>query len=341
MGTEEHIEHIARQIMAIAGIIMYVFGSIGNILNIIIFMKWSYSRRALNINPHNRRKSNSSLYLLASSIANLVLIIYPLLIRILLDGYQYDGIENQVFIVCKLEAFILHTSDIISLTCICLTTFDRYLTTSREVHLRQMSLTREKTKLIILFVSFIIACHSIPLFIYFDLSNTGKCASHSGIYLIYYLIAFHILLHGLIPVVFLTVFGILTFKQLKLIGRINPINNLNSDKQLSRMLLLMSIAIILSSIPNCIEQIHDVWLLYNDEPESSYLFLFHMIASLLFYINPVYCFYIFYVSTPNFRKQVHKLILRKKYRHFMTGNQINLSPGNLDMTTRNLQIKKD
>jgi hypothetical protein len=85
-------------------------------------------------------------------------------------------------------------------------TFDRYLITSRKVHLRELSPGKTRTKQIIILI---------------------------------------IILHSFIPILFLTIFGMLTYRIL------------------TRMLLLMSIAIVLSSIPYCIEHIHYVIIRQN------------------------------------------------------------------------------
>src|SRR5271167_2546908 len=106
------IDIISHKLMIFAGIIMYVFGSIGNILNICVFTIWSRSKKPSNKYSHYSCRSNSSLYLLASSISNLIVILYPLFTRIMLDGYNYDINESNVIILCKFRYYILHTFDL-------------------------------------------------------------------------------------------------------------------------------------------------------------------------------------------------------------------------------------
>ncbi|CAF4213111.1 unnamed protein product, partial [Rotaria sordida] len=96
--------------------------------------------------------------------------------------------------------------------------------------------------------------------------------------------------------------------------RKNHYGMMNSDKQLSRMLLLLSLTIILSSIPYCIEQSYYVLFNENNRKQTSYLFLYHVTCSILFYTNPVFSFCIYYISTRNFRSQVHQIFFpRKKF----------------------------
>ncbi|CAF2586892.1 unnamed protein product [Rotaria sp. Silwood2] len=318
--TIDRFNTIAHKIMIIFGIIMCIFGLIGNFLNICVFAIWSRSRKKSNRYNNCNRTSNSSLYLFASSFANLIIIIYPLFTRILFDGYQYRVTKTNVIILCKLRYYILHTFDLISLTCICMATFDRYLLSSRKVRLRQMSTERQRTKLIILFIIILVGSHSIPLIIYYNVSNIGQCIIVSVRYSYYYLYVFQISLHGIIPISFLSIFGLLTFRQLRIITKHNPSNHLNGDRQLARMLLLMSIAIILSSIPNCIEQIYDVLVADDNYEYSSKFFLYHVISSILYYTNPVTSFYVFYISTPNFRIQVRNLVVNNRHTDYIIRN---------------------
>jgi hypothetical protein len=332
------IDIISYQLMIYAGIIMYILGTIGNILNIWVFTIWSRSPKRSHKHSKSGRTSNSSLYLLASSIANLLVIIYPLLTRIMFDGYQYRLTQNNVFILCKLRFYGLHTFDLISLTCICLATFDRYLISSRKVRLRELSTRRQRTKLIILFIICLIGLHSIPIAMYYDVSNTGQCSILSPIYLYYYLYVVQIFLHGIIPIIFLSIFGLLTFKQLK---KIKPrhrrrTGHISSDKQLSRMLLLMSIAIILSSIPYCIEQCFNVMFIRDERLKSSYFFLYHVISHLLYYTNPVTSFYIYYISTPNFRIQVQKIVCCIRHNHYVVYYQVKAVTSSHSTSVNNL-----
>ena len=104
--------------------------------------------------------------------------------------------------LCKLRYYCLHTFDLISLACLCMATFDRYLISSREVRLRQMSATKRGTKLIILLIICLIGIHSIPIGISYTASVSGQCFVNSTIYTYYYRYVFQIILHGIIPMIF-------------------------------------------------------------------------------------------------------------------------------------------
>ena len=266
-------------------------------------------------NNPQQRISNSPFYLLAASCANFIEILYPLLTRIVFDGFQNPKtVNNQVF-TCQLRYYVIHTTDLISLACICMATLDRYFISSREVRLRQLSATICQTKIIILIIILLIGFHNIPVGIYYEVSESGDCMISSRIYSYYYLCVIQIFLHGIFPICFLSIFGGLTYKQLKTIQPINIQVNLNIDKQLSRMLLLLCIAILISSVPYCIQNIYSASVNEFNHPLLSYSLLFYYISVMLFFTNAVLSFYIFFFSTPNFRHQVKK-ILRCKVSSF-------------------------
>lgn len=318
----------ANQLMIISGIIMIILGSIGNLLNIYVFFIWSFSRSSVGMHHHRLNQANNSpLYLFVSSIANLIIVLYSLLTRVLFDGFNYSISPSNAIPLCKFRFFTLHTFDLISIICFCLATFDRYLITSRSVQLRQRSTTRKKTILIILSIILFFSLHSIPIGIYFRVTDEGVCVLDDVIYSYYYLFVFQVTLRGLIPIIILLIVGPLTYRNLRLLQRQSH-GHLNHDKQMSRMLILMSFAIIVSSIPYCIEQVYYSMFSHNNSQQSPIVFLLHVISSILFYTTPVFSFYIYFLSTPNFRHQIQKIFRHDQHIHPIAHQQTNLSTSN-------------
>ena len=306
------IEEIAYKLLIVLGILVYVFGLIGNILNIFVFTAWCRPSRKVHAHLHNPINhdgtSNSPLYLLVSACANFIIIIYPVLTRIEYDGFRRPKTPGNELVTCKLRFYVLHTGDLISLSCICLATLDRYLISSRQARLRQLSLSRRKTQLLILFLILFIGIHNIPIAIYYRASIYGDCEISSNIYLYYYLFVIQIFLHGVLPISFISIFGILTYTQLKHIHhQTGNHRNFSGDKQLSRMLLLLCIAILISSVPYCAQNLYAVITQDFTTKIASFVLLFYYIAAILFFTNSTLSFYIFFLSTPNFRKQLKKI----------------------------------
>jgi hypothetical protein len=88
--------NISSAINRYFSIFIFLFGTIGNILNILVL-----SQRPIRINP-------CSLFFLISSIANLIAILSGLTTR-MLSGWALD-LTNTVDWLCKFRAFILFVS---------------------------------------------------------------------------------------------------------------------------------------------------------------------------------------------------------------------------------------
>jgi hypothetical protein len=122
-----------------------------------------------------------------------------------------------------------------------------------------------------------------------------------------------------------------------MVNRTNNNGHLNIDKQLSKMLLYQCAALVFSYIPYCIENIYFAKFVNRSIYPTSFNLLFHIIAIILFYVNPVASFYIFYISTPNFRHEIHKIILCKRHHHIMN-NQVHTGIAVVDVTGTNTLI---
>ena len=317
------LDLISHQLMIGVGIVMYILGIVGNGLNICVFTIWSFPRRTTaETAPNNTRTGNSSIYLLTTSVANFFLTFYPLLIRILVDGYGRSVTDQNSFLLCKFRYYILQTMLLISLICTCLATFDRYLITSRNVRLRQLSATRTTTMKIVLFVIGFSSLHSIPIAVYYKKSLTGDCTIVSLAYANYYLYFVIVFLYGVFPIIFLAIFGRLTYKQIRQLKQTTRHGHLSIDKQISRMLLFSCIALVFSYIPYCIQNIYFARFVNLSVPVTSFDLLFRIVTIILFYMNPVMNFYILYFSTPNFRHQVKQILRCKPWKTTAVQNQI-------------------
>ena len=76
-----------------------------------------------------------------------------------------------------------------------------------------------ETKKIIFWFTLLLALHSIPLLVYWEITNKGICFILDPIYSNYFIFSFQIILHGIIPITFLSIFGVLIYTQLKTIQK--------------------------------------------------------------------------------------------------------------------------
>ena len=157
--------NISSQINCYFSIFLFIFGIVGNILNILVL-----SQRALRSNP-------CAWLFLISSFVNLVTIFSGLTTRII-SNWTID-ITDTVRWLCKLRVFTLYTSRTIATWLIMLATIDRWLLSCSDVRRRQWSSLKhaQQGTIIIILVSF---CLYLPVFYCYEanLINTPlKCYS--------------------------------------------------------------------------------------------------------------------------------------------------------------------
>jgi hypothetical protein len=121
-------------------IAIFIFGTIGNILNCLIL-----SQATLRSNP-------CALFFLVSSIAHLSFIYSGLTTR-MLSGWA-DDLTNTIGWLCKLRGFVLYTSRTVALWLIALATVDRWLSSHSNARYRQMSTVKNAYRSMILILSF-------------------------------------------------------------------------------------------------------------------------------------------------------------------------------------------
>ncbi len=106
-------------------IFIFLFGTIGNLLNCLVL-----SRPSLRSNP-------CVFLFLASSIANIISITFGLTTRIL-SGWYMDITDSNSY-VCKFRAFVMFVSRTIAFWLITLATVDRWYSSCKKHQRRQMS----------------------------------------------------------------------------------------------------------------------------------------------------------------------------------------------------------
>jgi hypothetical protein len=136
IATLSYVSSILNRYFAIA---IFIFGTIGNILNCLIF-----SQRNLRSNP-------CSLFFLVSSIANLSYIYTGLTTR-MLTGWAID-LTATIGWLCKLRTFVLYTSRTVALWLIALAAADRWLSSHVNARYRQMSTVKNAYRSMILILS--------------------------------------------------------------------------------------------------------------------------------------------------------------------------------------------
>jgi hypothetical protein len=208
------------------GFFLFIIGTIGNVLNIIIFTSLK-----------TFRETSTAFYLRVTSGVNIFQLIVGLLTRILITGYNIDPTKTSEFL-CKARIFTLTTTMLISFTCKCFAVIDQYLSlTNRWRHLCNVKVAI----CLVIFSSLLWCLHGISFAILegvYPVSSTNQtsCSIANPIFNIYTSRFLLPVVLGLLPLFIRIIFGLLAFINVRsLKNRRAPIVRLERDKQLTAM----------------------------------------------------------------------------------------------------------
>ncbi|CAF1016389.1 unnamed protein product [Rotaria sp. Silwood1] len=283
-------------------IIVFCFGTIGNILNILILSQRSF-------------RSNSCTWLfLISSYANLISILFGLTTRIK-SGWNYDFTYTNRHL-CKIRAFIVFTSRTIAFWLITLATINRWASSCVNVNYRRMSTLKRSQQgtIIIILISFLLY---LQMFYCYDANQINvplQCYGKS-------ILCRHLtdLTYGFIsilcPLLFMFIFGIMTILNvrqsqrrtsnfiLKTIIQNNPRIFDDQHKRLKKksehnLLLILFIQILLLTLltlPQAIQKIYSTIIQKNslnslDKTIHDFIYSFVLLLSFIANGIPFYIY---------------------------------------------------
>ena len=199
-NTDQQLLLATSAITAYLGGLMFLLGTVGNLMNIIVFCCLKSYRSLV-----------TSAFLATSSFASQVYLIFGVGFQSLSKFIDYD-IASSNLAICKSTLYMRNVSVQISLTCLCLSSFDRYLMTSRSVGRREL-ITLKRARLLICVWTVVWMCAAIPFALYTnDFTLFNACIPRSD----YIITASYLNLVSsiLLPITILLVFGLLTWKNL-------------------------------------------------------------------------------------------------------------------------------
>jgi len=247
------VTNITVQFIRYASIPVLIFGSIGNIFNILIFT------RSLLI------KSPCSTYLLCLSIVNLLELFFGLFARFLSDGFGIDIISsNEVY--CRIRYYIVDSSMVLSSWFIILAGIDRYCISSRDALRRRLSNLKYARYLVALttFVVLVLYSHALVLFTIQQLPTGPYCYARDGAYRIFY-DSLYFASYSFIPPILMIIIGLGTFYNIHQIHvQVVPTigNNINvyqlrrRDRQMIKMLLIQFMFTVALTLPIAIQKLY-------------------------------------------------------------------------------------
>ena len=284
---------------------LLVLGNFGTVCNIVIFC----SSRA-------HRKNSCSLYLLASACFNLIAINLGLVPTLYSLDHRDPAILSQFF--CKGKVYAIHIVFNASRWLVVLACADRFAVCHKQARIRSRSSPRFAYRAIALVMCLwpLIALH-VPIWQGIHAGGCGPFGTYAlgwGIY--------QFLIVGVFPPLLMTIFGMLTMKNLRGI-RFRLQIGANSgnfqlqprDMSMIRMVSAEIVVYILSTIWNPISQLYltissSVVTDKSMARKQIEAFALYLAMSFLVYVNFCATFYIYMIASRSFRLEFKRLVSR-------------------------------
>lgn len=318
---------LLRTIAVYGGLPILVCGIGGNILNIVGLWR--------------TRQNPCGFIFLVSSSVNCLVLFYGLLTRILSVGFSLDWSNNNL-IWCKNRVAFTQTCFLISLTCICLGSIDRFFASCRQTKFRRFS-RLSVAKWAVIITTSIWLGHSIPYFVYSSLiqsPSTGStvCAviriPAFTFYQTYIILPIYL---GLLPTMILIGTGLMTYyntNTLQLHRQRQAI-----QRQLTLMMLIQIPIVVLSTLPFSMFSMYTI--LSTSTVKSEYRrnveTIMNNVLTLVFYIAFACQIFVFFISSPAFRKEIQHFLLFWKQKP-MHQNQIHPGSTNASQHTKHAVV---
>ncbi|CAF1549245.1 unnamed protein product, partial [Adineta steineri] len=222
---------------------IFAIGTIGNLLNILIFTTLKLFRN-----------NQCVLYVVTESIANIIQLTTFALVYQLPAIYQTDPAGSSLF-WCKFRSMIISSCTLISFSTICFSASHQYLSTSHVFYLRQLTTIKLATFLICTSV-IISILHTIPFGIFLEIRSSVCAVFNQNMtnYLSYF---YYPVLSGFLPVFIASVFSILAYNNVRrIVRRQVPIVRRRLDQQLTAMILIRVIVFIILTVPYDIQRMY-------------------------------------------------------------------------------------
>jgi uncharacterized membrane protein len=306
-----NLQLVSQMIYGYGALILIGFGTVGNLLNIVVFIRLKVLRQM-----------PSSVFLLASFIGSLVQLWTVRFSRAILSLTGIDLLARSLF-YCEIRWLFGRMSSSITITSLCLASIDRFLVTSRNVRYRNIFTMRRAQLTIIIFV-IIFLIPLIPDIVYY---NTPSCISpEAPFWYRQYTTYFNTVYTNFLPVPVLVVFGIFTWRNLHN-ARIGQQNRL--ETQVNRMILAELVMVCFTSIPNIVSTIYS--LATASMVKSQLRTAQDNLWSNIFAVFTIstYCgsFYVFFLVSFAYRKNVRIVLCCKKQ------NQVEIQTQALQINT--------
>ncbi|UJR13116.1 hypothetical protein I4U23_000140 [Adineta vaga] len=274
--------------------VLLISGTIGNILNCLIF-----SRSSL-------RNKSCSVYFLANSIANIAALYFSCLTRILIIFGIY-AIPGQGYIYCKIRTFFTYMPLSASSWFIVAACVDRYASSSTSVRIRSFSQFKVSQRTVGgIFIALCLIW--IQMFFCFNGNSDGSICSpisqFCNTFNNYSLLVFY----SLLPPLCMFFFGWMTIRNI----RHRPMNRTVNvkDRQLTLMLIVQVFLFQILSLPISIQRIYAHMAMGESKSLQRMQIEYFILAVVNYtaFTNTITSFYMFTLTGSLFRKELKSLL---------------------------------
>lgn len=311
-STYSTIEIIQSGLIRYFCMMLLLFGTFGNVLNICIF-----TRPKLRSVP-------CSWYFLASTLSSFIALYTGCLTRVLVSYEYYPHTNLLKVIYCKFRTYLTFTNLSLSVWLIIGACADRWASSSTHVQIRSFSHIKRAKQMIILTTIIIYLVNGQMLYCFngkFQ-SNIGGCQSISDSCELYNNIALFFT-YSLFPASLMLIFGLLTIRNIRrsrqqiIPSTITISTNRNQRKTTKQMTIMLFVQVICSvflSLPISIKNICFVFFQYEmkSDEEKQLENFFDVLVTLITLINSSISFYIFTLTGEIFRNE-----LKQIFRYFV------------------------
>jgi hypothetical protein len=295
-----------------------VMGLIGNICNIIVFLKQSHHR------------TPCSVYLLALSTFAIIYLPWSVVPLI----YTLDHVDPQVqsLVYCKIRLYGSHVIGQFVRFSVVFACADRFFVTRTSARIRSWSSIQIARKLIIIMcVVWIIAGLHLPVFM--DIRG-GVCWMFD-FYKFFYPI-YQTIFVGTLPPILMSVFGFLTIRSLH--QRHTATTHVRQkDRDLMRMLIAEIIINIFTSIPfsaNLLYGTATFFVVGKSAVRIEIEAFVNFVSQFLIHLLSVAPFYLFIISSKSFRHEFSQIMITWWYKYILRRARVAPLTGQTTAITR-------
>ncbi|CAF0934616.1 unnamed protein product [Adineta steineri] len=236
-SVSDEVLKFTAQYSLYTGSIMFSFGVIGNVLNLLVFTQLKLFRT-----------NRCAFYITIESIFNFIYQFVYISLTVLTSIYGDDA-TGRFLIWCKLRYILPQMCALTTFYMICFTAVDQFFSTNHRLNLRQMCTLKLGRYASFMFICFAII-HSIALGSSYDIQPTLGCTISNYVAVEYSTFFFYSILSGFLPVVIASSFSMLAYHNVRhIVRRQLPIVRRKLDKQITAMVLMRVIAYVCLASP--------------------------------------------------------------------------------------------